>query len=80
MRQDAPLLKLVFTKTAMTSGLILENIEGKRVIVHVSGEFRTMAKSPAVRINPTARFTRAVPIGVSRGNEIECSSGTIGAL
>ncbi len=30
-------------------------------------------------IDPTARFDRAVPIGVSTGNMSECSSGTIGA-
>jgi hypothetical protein len=34
-------------------------------------------KPSAPRIDPTARFTRPVPIGVSTGNEGEISSGTI---
>ncbi len=70
---------VVFTKSAARFGFIPENIEGKRVIVHVSGEFKPMAKATAVRIRPTDRFTRPVPIGISTGNEGECSSGTIGA-
>lgn len=70
---------VVFAKTAMRPGLIPGNIEGKPVIVHVSGEFTAMARPSAIKIDPTARFARPVPIGVSTGNEGECSAGTIGA-
>jgi hypothetical protein len=34
-------------------------------------------KPPSPEVNPAARFPRPVPIGVSTGNEGECSSGTI---
>ncbi len=70
---------VVFMKTAMRYGLIPGNIDGKPVRVHVSGEFTAMARSTATKIDPTARFTRPVPIGISTGNEGECSAGTIGA-
>lgn len=35
-------------------------------------------KPPKEEVDPTARFDRPVPIGVSTGNEGECSAGTIG--
>jgi hypothetical protein len=64
-----------------------ERIEGIPVVMQVTGKFIT-AKAigpetvPSIarnRVNPTARFPRPVPIGVSTGNEGECSAGTIGA-
>jgi hypothetical protein len=36
-------------------------------------------KTRVRRVNPATLFTRPVPLGVSTGNEGECSAGTIGA-
>jgi len=70
----------VFTKRAVPPGLIPESLDGIPVAVEVTGEIFALAKpSAAVKIDPTQRFSRPVPIGVSTGNEGECSAGTIGA-
>jgi hypothetical protein len=70
----------VFTKRTVPPGLIPESLDGIPVAVEVTGEIFAMTKSSrAVQIDPSQRFTRPVPIGVSTGNEGECSSGTIGA-
>jgi len=70
----------VFTKRTVPPGLIPESLDGIPVAVEVTGEIFALAKpSGTVKINPTQRFDRAVPIGVSTGNEGECSAGTIGA-
>ncbi len=70
----------VFTKRTVPPGLIPESLDGIPVAVEVTGEIFAMAKpSATVKIDPTQRFTRPVPIGVSTGNEGECSAGTIGA-
>jgi hypothetical protein len=55
------------------------------VVLQVTGEFRAIipkAKPQAKpgSADPTARFGRPVPIGVSIGNIGECSAGTLGAL
>ena len=58
------------------------DLEGVPVKVDVTGEFFAFKKSlfaTKTKINPTTKFTRPVPIGISTGNEGECSSGTIGA-
>lgn len=78
---------VVFTETALTPGLLPRQLEGTPVAVRVSGGFQAM-KKPAggppgkgskQEIDPTARFARPVPIGVSTGNAGECSAGTISA-
>jgi hypothetical protein len=76
---DTPVI-LVFTKVPDVRG-IPENIDGVPVVVKVTGEIIALArpvKPPKETIDPTARFDRPVPIGVSTGNEGECSAGTIG--
>jgi hypothetical protein len=74
-----PVIK-VFTKSTVPRGLIPASLDGIPVAVEATGEFFAMNISPqAVIINPASRFTRPVPIGVSTGNEDECSAGTIGA-
>ncbi len=78
---------LVFAKKPVAKAMIGDRIEGIPVITQVTGEFTTMKAigqeaAPSVaggKVNPTARFPRPVPIGVSTGNEGECSAGTIGA-
>jgi len=63
------------------------NLEGLPVEVEVTGPFHALgaadkeAAPAAVRVptNPRATFPRPVPIGVSTGNQNDCSAGTIGA-
>jgi len=79
---DTPAI-LVLTKAPGVAG-IPESIDGVPVVVQVTGEIIALAKPenpgkpPKETIDPTARFARPVPIGVSTGNEGECSAGTIG--
>lgn len=74
----------LFTKTAGVRGLPAI-LDGVPVSVVVTGEIRAqpaLADAPAVTVaavNRKARFARPVPIGVSTGNQGECSAGTIGA-
>ncbi len=76
---------LVFTKNPVEAGVIPRRLEGVPVVVKVTGEIVAMPRKPKPdkpakdRVDPTARFDRPVPIGVSTGNEGECSAGTIGA-
>jgi len=75
---------LVFTKNPVEAGMIPGRLEGMPVVVKVTGEIVAMPRKPKPdkpakdRVDPTARFDRPVPIGVSTGNEGECSAGTIG--
>lgn len=77
-----PVIK-VYTKS---SGImaIPASLDGLRVDVEETGEFKALggqfsSDRVRLRINPAKLFTRPVPIGVSTGNEGECSAGTIGA-
>jgi hypothetical protein len=78
---------LVFLKGAPPPGLLPENLEGVPVVAKLTGAFVAMKPPPGKgpgsggggSIDPTNRFERPVPIGVSTGNEGECSAGTIGA-
>ena len=63
---------LVLAKAPGIAG-IPRSLDGVPVIVKVTGEIRALQG-----VDPTSRFPRPVPIGVSTGNEGECSSGTIG--
>lgn len=73
----------LFTKAAGVRGLPA-SLDGVPVSVVVTGEIRSLpavANAPAAAnsVNRKARFARPVPIGVSTGNQGECSAGTIGA-
>ena len=84
---------LVFAKSfeLAKAAFIPSNIEGVPVVVKITGEIFAMPKPPWAggpggpggngedKVDPTSRFDIPVPIGVSTGNEGECSSGTIGA-
>ena len=74
----------LFTKAAGVRGLPAI-LDGVPVSVVVTGEIRAqpaLADAPAATaaaVNRKARFARPVPIGISTGNQGECSAGTIGA-
>ena len=78
----------VYTKAAGTAG-IPESLDGMQVVVEATGEFFALKKAVGTssqgkakagsQVDTTARFGRPVPIGVSTGNQGECSAGTIGA-
>lgn len=73
----------VFTKSAAIMR-IPPKLDGFPVEIEATGEFHSLARlerdaSPARSINPAKLFPRPVPIGVSVGNEDECSAGTIAA-
>jgi hypothetical protein len=70
---------LVLTEEAVEAGVIPRNLEGMPVIVKVTGKIFALKKPPGTSVDLRARFMRPVPIGVSTGNEGECSAGTIGA-
>lgn len=77
----------VFTASPGVRG-IPQEIDGVPVQVVVTGKFYALepgrgrggppeGKGPKEEVDPTARFDRPVPIGVSTGNVGEISSGTI---
>jgi hypothetical protein len=76
----------VYTKAPGVRGLPA-SLDGVPVSVVVTGEIRALpavAGAPVqpvtgIHIDPTGSFTRPVPIGVSTGNQGECSCGTIAA-
>jgi len=82
---DGRLAVKVFTDGPGVAG-IPRNLEGVPVKVVITGKFYAIKgppegkgpKTPKEEVDPTARFDRPVPIGVSTGNEGECSAGTIG--
>jgi hypothetical protein len=76
----------LYTTAPGVSGLP-GNLDGVPVSVVVTGEIRALpivTDAPAwpaagAHIDPGSSFSRPVPIGVSTGNQGECSVGTIGA-
>ena len=74
----------VFTDGPSVAG-IPKTLDGIPVHVEVTGKFYALPKGakpdkkpPKDKIDPTGWFSAPVPIGVSTGNEGECSAGTIG--
>jgi hypothetical protein len=76
----------VFTRSKSTTNVPFD-VEGIPVEIEVTGEFRAL---PAAKtrssfspmrslINPSDFVSRPVAIGVSTGNQNDCSAGTIGA-
>jgi hypothetical protein len=72
---------VVLTARAGVTG-IPDSLDGVDVVVSVTGRISAiLPKAPGGggKVDPKSRFPRPVPIGVSTGNEGECSAGTIGA-
>jgi len=76
---------IVFTKGPGTAG-IPASLGGVPVVVRITGEFHALKPGnthghggSGSSVSTTAVLTPPVPIGVSTGNENECSAGTIGA-
>ena len=77
----------IFTEHPGVAGLP-RTLDGVPVVVQVTGKLFALPKPdkpgkppkkpPKEEVDPTSRFPRPVPIGVSTGNEDECSVGTIG--
>ncbi|MBI1924993.1 hypothetical protein HYR99_12190 [Candidatus Poribacteria bacterium] len=78
LTEDGKPAILVFAAKNLPAEALPNNIEGVPVEVKVTGELFALGKPGGDRIDPTKRFPRPVPIGVSTGNEGECSAGTIG--
>jgi hypothetical protein len=75
---------LVFLKGAASPGRIPGHLDGIPVVATVTGEFKSLKPPPGKgpdggATKTTDSFPRPVPIGISTGNEGECSAGTIGA-
>jgi hypothetical protein len=68
----------VFTRKPAPVGLIPDQLDGMPVVEVVTGDIVAMP-ARAAAVNPAGKFTLPVPIGVSTGNEKECSAGTISA-
>ena len=79
---------IIMTEDVGVRGLP-RRLNGVSVVVKVTGKFRAGHHREGhggggdsggdTAIDPTARFERPVPIGVSTGNNTSCSAGTIGA-
>lgn len=70
---------LVFTRTETLPGVIPSELDGVPTVVWVTGEIVALKPPQGQRFSTTAILPLPVPIGVSTGNEGECSAGTIGA-
>jgi hypothetical protein len=76
----------VFTKSEAIMR-IPQRLEGVAVEIEMTGTFhalRAADNAPSINtaqalLSPAKVFPRPVPIGVSTGNQIDCSAGTIGA-
>lgn len=81
-----PVVKLFLAKPGIPG--IPAKLEGVPVVAEVTGVFVALPKPDKPgkppghgggrKVDPTSRFPRPVPIGVSTGNAGECSAGTIG--
>ena len=85
LRSDGSLAIKVLTEAAGVAG-IPTDLEGVPVEVEVTGKIVALGgpvdkagKGGGSTLTTTSRWPRPVPIGVSTGNEGECSAGTIGA-
>ena len=83
---DGRAVVVILTESAGITGLPSE-LDGVKVVVRVSGKFVALNPPPhnhgggdkdKVEVDPTARFDRPVPIGVSTGHP-SITAGTIGA-
>jgi hypothetical protein len=82
IEQGAPAVEVYTVKRRVR---VPQSLDGVPVDVDVTGKLSALdraeskAKRPGGSLSPTARWPRPVPIGISTGNQGECSAGTIGA-
>ncbi len=79
---------IVFTARALGERFVPSQLDGVPVVERVTGRIVAYQAKPQVKpakppkpgggIDPKAHFARPVPIGISIGNEEECSAGTLG--
>lgn len=79
--KNQPELKVLTARLGVAG--IAKKLDGVAVQTVVTGKIYALKGPPEgkgrkKKVDPTARFDRPVPIGVSTGNEGECSAGTIG--
>jgi len=81
--QGQPVVKVLTARGGVAG--IPANVDGVPVEVKVTGVFfaipgppRGKKPPPEPGVDPTSRFEDPVPIGVSVGNEWDCSAGTLG--
>jgi hypothetical protein len=80
LTDDQRLAVVVLTRKRAAMGLIPEELDGTPVVELVTGDIVAMPSAKRLQaVNPAGLFPRPVPIGVSTGNEGECSAGTISA-
>jgi hypothetical protein len=75
---------VVFIKNIVGAGAVPRSLEGVPVVVKITGEILAMPRPPWAggpggdgdkdKVDPTKGFPRPVPVGISTGNEGECSS------
>jgi hypothetical protein len=76
---------LVFTRSEVPPGLVPSELDGVPAVVRVTGEIVALkppgggSSGKGGGFSTTAVLPPPVPIGVSTGNDGECSAGTIGA-
>jgi hypothetical protein len=74
---------VVFTRHGAVGG-VPSILDGVPVVREITGRIEAILPKAKPgghggRVDPTSRFPRPVPIGISTGNAGECSAGTIGA-
>lgn len=72
----------VFARKGVAPGAVPATIDGVPVAVQVTGELTALKRpvgSGGGGFSNTAVLTPPVPIGVSTGNSLQCSAGTLGA-
>ena len=81
LKADGKPVVKIFTEHPGVAGLP-RSLDGFPVVVQVTGKLFALPKpdkpGKPPKVDPTDRFARPVPIGVSTGNIDECSSGSIG--
>jgi hypothetical protein len=88
LAEAGPVIKILTEHPGVTG--LPRTLDGVPVVVQVTGKLFALPKPPGTpgkgpggdngdSIDPTSRFNRPVPTGVSTGNKDQCSAGTIGA-
>ena len=89
MTDEGDIVVMVFTEQEIPAWMLPDALDGVGVIQKVIGESSLCSAAyapagaapppPPPSVDPTDRFQRPVPIGVSTSNWYDCGGGTIGA-